>query len=246
MSAEDRRYRRGLAEGRQVVGVFCCLDGFTTSHLLAAVGFDFLVFDRQHAAYTWPELEQLCFRVRSEGASPFIRTASTEEAELNLALDLPVDGIVLPNLASAEEARRALSYCRFPPDGVRSLGNERHDALWNAYSETQPLVGMLVEHPGAVAELDEILELGIDFVWVGAHDLSALMGLDPHAAFGPDGMVPELDAAWRKIQRTAKKHGVVFWDAAGVKDAAAVIGGVDARMFAGAAEQALARARGAT
>jgi len=244
LSAEERRYRRGLAEGRQVVGIFCCLDGFTTSHLLAAAGFDFLIFDRQHAAYTWPEIEQLCFRVRSEGASPFIRTASTEEAELNLALDLPVDGIVLPNLASAEETRRALSYCRFPPDGVRSLGNERHDALWGAYSQTEPLVGMLVEHPGAVAELDEILQLGIDFIWVGAHDLSALMGLDPHEAFGPDGMVPELEAAYREIQAIAKKHGVVYWGAPGLDDAAAVLGGVDARLFASAAEQALARVRG--
>jgi len=245
VSAEQRRYRRGLAEGRQVAGVFCCLDGFTTSHLLAAAGFDFLVFDRQHAAYTWPELEQLCFRVRSEGASPFIRTASTEEAELNLALDLPVDGIVLPNLASAEETRRALSYCRFPPAGVRSLGNERHDALWNAYGATQPLVGMLVEHPGAVAELDEILQLGIDFVWVGVHDLSALMGLDPHEAFGPEGLAEKVAEVFGQIKATAERHGVVFWDIAGTPDAAAVIGGVDVRLFASAVEQALARVRGA-
>ena len=90
MSAEERRYRRGLAEGRTVVGAFCCLDGFSTSHLLASVGFDFLVFDHQHAAYTWPELEQLCFRVRSAGASPFLRTASTEEAELNLAREIQI------------------------------------------------------------------------------------------------------------------------------------------------------------
>jgi 2-keto-3-deoxy-L-rhamnonate aldolase RhmA len=244
MDAEERRYRRGLAEGRQVAGVFCCLDGFSTAHLLAAAGFDFLIFDRQHAAYSWPEIEQLCFRVRSEGASPFIRTASTEEAELNLALDMPVDGIVLPNLSSARDARRALSYCRFPPEGVRSLGNERHDAIWQAYSQTEPLVGMLVEHPGAVDELDEILQLGIDFVWVGAHDLSALMGLDPHEAFGPDGMAPELEDAYQRVRGVADEHGVVFWEAAGAKDAAAVIGGVDARLFAGAARSALAQARG--
>ena len=241
--SDELRYRRGLAEGRQVTGVFCCLDGYATSHILATAGFDFLIFDRQHAAYTWPELEQLCFRVRSAGASPFIRVASTEEAEINLALDLPVDGIILPNLASAEETRRALSFCKFPPDGIRSLGNERHDAIWSAYSQPEPLVGMLVEHPGAVAELDEILQLAIDFVWVGAHDLSALMGLDPHNAFGPDGLDPALAAAYEKIKAAAAKHGVVYWDAPGNPDAAAVFGGVDVRLFAAAAEQALARAR---
>ena len=46
MSEIVRRYRRGLAEGRQVAGVFCCLDGYATSHMLAAAGFDFLIFDR--------------------------------------------------------------------------------------------------------------------------------------------------------------------------------------------------------
>ena len=245
MSAAERRYARGLAEGRRVVGAFCCLDGFAPAHVLASAGFDFLVFDRQHAAYTWPELEQICFRVRSEGASPFIRTASTEEAELNLALDLPVDGLVLPNLESAEDVRRALAYTRFPPEGVRSLGNERHDVIWQAYSAPRPAVGMLVEHPGAVEEIEEILEQGIDFVWIGAHDLSALMGLDPHTAFDPEGgMAPELERAYARVRAAAKRRGVPFWGTPATGDGVA-IGAVDARLLYQAAASAVERQRGA-
>ena len=235
------RYHRALAEGRAPVGLFCCLDGFSLQHIFAAAGFDFLIFDRQHAAYTWPELEQMCFRVRSEGTSVFIRTASTEEAEVNLALDLPVDGIVLPNLASAAETKRALAFTKYPPRGVRSLGNERHDTIWNAYGAPEPLVGMLVEHPGAVAEIDEIFALEIDFAWVGFHDLSALMGLDPHTAFGPNGAVPELAEAMARVRSAARRAGVKFW---GGPDGDAIIGGVDARLVMAAARQALAAARG--
>jgi 2-keto-3-deoxy-L-rhamnonate aldolase RhmA len=235
------RYRVALAEGRAPIGLFCCLDGYSVAHAWASAGFDFMVFDRQHAAYTWPELEQMCFRVRSEGTAAFIRTASTEEAEINLALDLPIDGIVLPNLASAADTRRALGYAKYPPAGVRSLGNERHDVLWNAYSQPDPLVGMLVEHPGAVAEIDAIFALPIDFAWVGFHDLSALMGLDPHKAFGPEGPVPELAQAIARVRAAAKRAGVTFWGGA---DADAIIGGVDARILMSAARQALAAARG--
>jgi 2-keto-3-deoxy-L-rhamnonate aldolase RhmA len=235
------RYREALAAGRAPVGMFCCLDGYSVAHVWAAAGFDFVVFDRQHAAYTWPELEQMCFRVRSEGASAFIRTASTEEAEINLALDLPIEGIVLPNLTSAADTKRALSFARYPPAGVRSLGNERHDVLWNAYSQPDPLVGMLVEHPGAVAEIDAIFALGIDFAWVGFHDLSALMGLDPHKAFGPDGPVPELARAIARVREAAKRARVPFWGPAGSD---AIIGGVDARLVMAAARQALAAAKG--
>jgi len=235
------RYHEALAEGRAPVGLFCCLDGFSVAHVFASAGFDFMVFDRQHAAYTWPELEQMCFRVRSEGASTFIRTASTEEAEINLALDLPVDGIVLPNLSSAADVRRALGFASYPPHGVRSLGNERHDTLWNAYSAPDPLVGMLVEHPGAVAEIDAIFALDVDFAWVGFHDLSALMGLDPHKAFGPHGVAPELAEAMVRVRAAARRAGVTFW---GAPDGDAVIGGVDARIVMQAARQALAAARG--
>jgi 2-keto-3-deoxy-L-rhamnonate aldolase RhmA len=235
------RYHTALVEERAPVGLFCCLDGYSVAHIFAAAGFDFMVFDRQHAAYSWPELEQICFRVRSEGTSVFIRTASTEEAEINLALDLPVDGIVLPNLSSAADTRRALAFAKYPPAGVRSLGNERHDTIWNAYSEPDPLVGMLVEHPGAVAEIDAIFELDIDFAWVGFHDLSALMGLDPHKAFGPQGVEPRLAQAMERVRAAAKKAGVTFWGAA---DGDAIIGGVDARIVMQAARGALAAARG--
>ena len=60
------RYLDGVAHGRPLLGAFCCLDGFSIPHILATAGFDFLVFDRQHAAYTWPELEQMCFRTATE------------------------------------------------------------------------------------------------------------------------------------------------------------------------------------
>jgi 2-keto-3-deoxy-L-rhamnonate aldolase RhmA len=101
---------------------------------------------------------------------------------------------------------------------------------------------MLVEHPGAVAEIDAILALDVDFAWVGFHDLSALMGLDPHKAFGPHGVAPELADAIARVRAAAQRAGVPFWGPAG---ADAIIGGVDARMVRAAAEQALAAARSA-
>jgi 4-hydroxy-2-oxoheptanedioate aldolase len=237
------RYREGLAAGRQVVGAFCCLDGYSVAHILASAGFDFLIFDRQHAAYSWPELENLCFRVRSTGASAFIRTASAEEAEINLALDQPIEGIVIPNVASAAEARAALRRAKWPPQGIRSLGNERNEAIWRAYSEPDPLVGFLIEHPGAVDEIDEILALGVDFIWIGTHDLSALLGFDPHEVVDRGVMPPPLLKAMERVRVAAERAGVVLWGAMGAKSPVS-IGGVDARLVRQAAEDALRRVRG--
>jgi 2-keto-3-deoxy-L-rhamnonate aldolase RhmA len=241
-AAPTRRYQQALDEGRMAFGVFCALDGYAVSHLFAAVGYDFVIIDLQHAAFTWPEIENMCFRIRGEGASVFLRTASTEAAEVNLALDLPIDGVILPNISSLAEARAAFAPTRFPPDGERSLGNERHDTIWQAYSSPDPLVGMLVEHVGAVAEIEQIFaELPVDFCWIGTHDLSASMGLDPHAVVAGGQVPPVLTAAIDRIRAAARANGVRFW--APEPGADATITGVDARIVRQAAIDALTRTR---
>ncbi len=222
------------------LGVFCALDGYSVSHIFAAAGYDFVIIDLQHAAYTWPELENMCFRIRSAGASVFLRTASQEAAEINLALDLPIDGIIIPNIASLEQARAAVAQTKFPPAGERSLGNERHDTIWDAYSAPDALIGMLVEHRDAVDCIEEIFELPIDFCWIGLHDLSASMGIDPHAVLqGPHP--PELTKAIDRVRAAARAQGVHFWAAEPGADA--TITGVDARILRRAAEAALAATR---
>jgi 2-keto-3-deoxy-L-rhamnonate aldolase RhmA len=105
---------------------------------------------------------------------------------------------------------------------------------------------MLVEHPGAVAEIERIFaELPIDFCWVGVHDLSALMGFDPHAIVADGVMQPfpdELVAAIDRVRTAARAHGVTFWGGPGAE---VVMIGVDARILRKAATDALERARGA-
>jgi 2-keto-3-deoxy-L-rhamnonate aldolase RhmA len=222
------------------LGVFCALDGYSVSHIFAAAGYDFVIIDLQHAAYTWPELENMCFRIRSAGASVFLRTASQEAAEINLALDLPIDGIIIPNIASLEQAKAAVAQTKFPPAGERSLGNERHDTIWDAYSAPDALIGMLVEHRDAVACIEQIFELPIDFCWIGLHDLSASMGIDPHSVLqGPQP--PALTAAIDRVRAAARAQGVHFW--AGEPGADASITGVDARILRRAAEAALEATR---
>ena len=237
--ARANRYTSGLEEGESLLGVFCCLDGFSVSHILAKAGYDFLLLDRQHAAYSWPELEQMCFRIQSEGAAAFIRTASAAQQEIDMALDLPVDGIVIPNVACYEEAARAVSMTKYPPVGIRSVGNERHEAIRDVGKLGDPLVGLLIEHPGAVEAIDEILALDVDFAWVGTHDLAALMGMEP---WDPQtGEMPaELEKALDRVRRSAQVHGVTFWQPPG-PGVQVGIADVDARRVRQAAEQAVAK-----
>jgi 4-hydroxy-2-oxoheptanedioate aldolase len=253
----SHRYAAAMAEGRLALGVFCVLDGYAASHVLATAGFDLVVFDRQHAAFDWSALENLCFRVRATDAAVFVRTASRDSAELDLTLDLPVDGIVVPNVTSAAEAAEAVRAARLPPTGTRSLGNERNQTVLGVGYDAipEPMVALLVEHPGAVDEIEAISATpGVGALWVGTHDLAAAMGLDPVAAVAqPPAPLVE---ATRRVQAAAAAHGTHFWttraaalrDAAGEREhgATAAIWGVDVRMLADAARDAVQRFRDAT
>lgn len=196
---------------RPAVGTICVLDGYVPSQLAGAAGADVVLVDKQHAAFDWSQLETMCWRVAATGAAVYVRTASLDPAELNLVVDLPVDGVMLPNATGVEDARRGLSTTRFPPRGDRSIGNVRTSVLAGRdFRDAQePRGGLLIEHVGAVEAIDDILSLGLcDFVMVGPHDLAASMGLDAHTE--PD-RPPALDDAIAEVRRCADRHGVGWW-----------------------------------
>jgi 4-hydroxy-2-oxoheptanedioate aldolase len=244
VTAVQHRYAVARAEGRTALGMICCLDGAAPSHILASAGFDFVLLDRQHAAYTWPELESMAYRVRATGAGVFVRTMGVSPEELNLTIDLPIDGIMLPNIASLAEARDAMSICRFPPTGRRSVGNARTGAILGANyrSMPDPLVGLLIVDIGAVEAIEEIVELpGLDFVFVGPHDLAGTMGLEPNTE--PVRPAP-VAAAIERVEQAVERAGIPYWiwgnDVAAVERAlvgepAAVMWSIDAEVLRGAA-----------
>jgi len=249
MQQRQSRYEQALASGRAALGTFCCLDGFSTSHLLAAEGMDFLVLDKQHAAYDIETLETLCWRIRSAGAAAFIRTAScTDTAELNLVVDLPIDGILAPNIDSLEAAEAVIRTCLMPPRGERSVGNVRNATLagLDFRDLPDPMIGLLIEHVDAVNAIEEIAALpGVSFLFVGPHDLAASMGIS--AITEPD-RPPEIEAALERVRAAACANGVTYWtwspEPAGVQrevdaGADAVMWGLDALIFRSAIREFL-------
>jgi 2-keto-3-deoxy-L-rhamnonate aldolase RhmA len=98
-------------------------------------------------------------------------------------LDLGAPNLMIPNVNSAEEARRAVAATRFPPEGVRGMststragGYGRHaDFLARANAEIGVIVQ--IESRAALAALDAICRVpGVDAVFIGPSDLAAEMG----------------------------------------------------------------------
>jgi 2-keto-3-deoxy-L-rhamnonate aldolase RhmA len=99
-------------------------------------------------------------------------------------LDLGCDGVIVPQVRSAVEARAAVAAAQYPPAGVRSVGiarAQRYGMNLSEYVQTANdavTVILQIEHVDALPHVADILAVpGVDAVIVGPYDLSASMGL---------------------------------------------------------------------
>ena len=113
-----------------------------------------------------------------------MRVPAVDEVWIKKALDIGADGIIAPQIRSAEEAKRVVEWCRYPPAGVRGVGVARaqgYGARFNEYlSSANENIATIVqiEHVDAVANVENIAAVpGLDALFVGPYDLSSSLGI---------------------------------------------------------------------
>ncbi|KAL6986472.1 hypothetical protein U1Q18_019835 [Sarracenia purpurea var. burkii] len=100
------------------------------------------------------------------------------------ALDLGPQGIMFPMIDSPKLARKAVSYCRFPPNGVRGSAHTivrasdyGIDVGYLGNYEDELLIMCQIESVDGVEKIEEIAAVdGVDCIQMGPLDLSASMG----------------------------------------------------------------------
>jgi 4-hydroxy-2-oxoheptanedioate aldolase len=171
-----------------------------SGRLLAAGGLDYVVIDLQHGTGTEHDLPALTTAIRLGGAAPIGRVRYAHPADIGRALDLGCEGVIVPNVESAEQAAAVAGACRFPPEGYRSGGGVLAPTAL-------PLCIVMVESSRAMAELPATLALaGVDGIYVGPRDLSYSLGckLDPHDPV----LRPALERIWSDCDAAGKPVGV--------------------------------------
>ncbi len=175
--------RARLHNHETVIGAVMGIMHPDVSEILALAGFDYLWIDLEHGPGDFAAAQMMI--QGAGGRCPcIIRVPENRDVWIKKALDTGADGIVIPQVNTAEEARRAVAACKYPPAGTRGAGVARaHDyglALGGYLARANESIAIIaqIEHIDAVANLDEILTVpGIDCLFVGPLDLSGSMGL---------------------------------------------------------------------
>jgi 4-hydroxy-2-oxoheptanedioate aldolase len=191
--------------GETVFGGWAVAPSPVSAGILAR-GLDYVVIDLQHGTATEHDLPALTTAIRMAGANPLGRVRYAHPADIGRALDLGCEGVIVPNVESAEQAAAVAGACRYPPGGYRSAGGAMARA-------PQPLCIVMVESRQAMAELAATLALtGIDGIYVGPRDLSYSLGcaLDP----ADPVLRPALEKIWADCAAAGKPAGVHATDGA--------------------------------
>jgi 4-hydroxy-2-oxoheptanedioate aldolase len=171
-----------LQAGKPAVGIWMSIPSVTSAEALATLGWDWLTLDVEHAPYNLETQQAMFLAIASQGCVPLARIANNDATIIKQTLDAGAMGVVVPMVCSAEEAKRAVEACKYPPEGIRSAGGGRwryaYGADWQARSNDETLCIVMIEHHTAVDRAEEILAVpGVDACFIGPNDLSWSMGL---------------------------------------------------------------------
>jgi 2-keto-3-deoxy-L-rhamnonate aldolase RhmA len=178
----------------------------------SACGFDALYFDLQHSPLPENDVAQMCVAALNVGVTPIVRIPEKDYGMALRVLDAGALGIVVPDVANADEVRAAVDACKYSPLGHRSnAGSLPHFgyrpvnlAEARQVLNDNTLLICMIESQAALDNVEAIAAVpGVDVLHIGSSDLSADLGVPGETTH------PKVKAAFERIVAACRKHGKI-------------------------------------
>jgi 4-hydroxy-2-oxoheptanedioate aldolase len=211
-------FKHALAAGQVQIGLWNSLASAVAVEVIAGAGFDWVLLDMEHSPNDLPLLHgQLQAMMAHPGSSPVVRPPWNDMVTMKRLLDLGVQSFLIPCVQNAQEAAAAVSYTRYPPQGVRGFASAsratnfgRIPNYWQAAQE-EICVLVQVETASALAEIEAIAAVdGVDGIFIGPGDLSASLGYLGQPSHPK--VIQAIDSAMQRIHATGKPSGFLTGD----------------------------------
>ena len=179
-------------------------------HILKGAGCEFVLFDTEHSGFS-TDVVRSCVRYFEAADLPAIfRVPSKSYDHLARYADMGAEGIMVPLVNDAREAKELVGHVKYYPDGSRGVGvGLAHDNYTGgavpeklAALNARNCLFVQIETAAGAENADEIAAVkGVDCLWVGHFDLSCSLGIPGEFAH------PKFLAAIDRVTTAAKRHG---------------------------------------
>lgn len=175
------RFFEKVRDGKMALGGYVSMTDPQVCWAAGVSGLDFIWIDMEHNAMTVKDLSNMQIALDGLGCASFVRVRSSEFNHLKPILDVGIDGVIVPQVESYEEAVRVVEACRYPQAGGKRgicVGRQAgfgRIGIWDFLrrSETWPMIVIELEDDKGVRDLDRILKLkDVDAIMIGPSDWS--------------------------------------------------------------------------
>jgi 2-keto-3-deoxy-L-rhamnonate aldolase RhmA len=179
-------------------------------HILKSAGCDFVLFDLEHSGFGFETVKSAIRYFEAADLPVIVRAPSKEYHHIARAMDMGAEGLMLPMVGSAAEAKHILNSMKYTPEGGRGVALQvAHDRYRPgpvtekfATANKRSTLFCQIETAEGVKNADAIAALpGVDCLWVGHFDLSVSLGIP-----GQFDSKKFTDAI-KRVAAAAAKHG---------------------------------------
>jgi 2-keto-3-deoxy-L-rhamnonate aldolase RhmA len=207
----NRSIRKRALSGETVLGAMM-FEFFVPGvpQILRNAGCEYAIYDMEHSGLSFETLKMLAAASRGTGVVPMVRVSRGEYHFIARALDVGAQGVMVPMVESAEEARCIAQSARYPNKGRRGAAfGFAHDnyepgdpAPKMREADRRNFIIAQVETDKGLAAVEEIAAVeGIDCLWLGHFDLTNFLGI-PGQFDNPVYLT-----AVNRIVAAGRKHG---------------------------------------
>lgn len=179
-----KSFRNKLADGTLCMGTCITFNDPTVSECLTT-DLDFLWIDGEHQATTLEVLQGHIMATKGTDCAALVRVPWNDPVLIKPVLDIGADGVIVPFIRTADDVRRAVAACQYPPVGIRGFGPRRPSDYGRRGGpefcrevNENTITIVQIEHIDAVNNIEEILAVpGLTSIAIGPNDLSGSIGL---------------------------------------------------------------------
>jgi 4-hydroxy-2-oxoheptanedioate aldolase len=191
-------------------GIFIELASPESVEMAGWAGWDHCVIDCEHAPI---DNAMLSTMLRAARIPAYVRVPNSNPESIQGALDNGADGVIVPRLQTADEARRVVEAARFFPHGKRGVNHMVRAAKYSlepvdeylekAAQRTRVIVQ--IETASALDDVESIAATpGINELFIGPYDLSQALEI-------PGQVLDEkLLAAGRRVVDAVRANGIAL------------------------------------
>ena len=183
---KKNQIKEKLAAGRPVYGAMVQFPDADLTEMLGHAGFDWILIDAEHGSINENDCLAMVRACELANTTSIVRPPVNDPELIMRFLDRGAQGVQVPHVNTAADARAAVDAVKYYPVGTRGVTSATRSANYGLresipdyikFSNAETLVCVMIEEREAVDNLPEILKVeGVDVFFVGAGDLAQSMG----------------------------------------------------------------------